>query len=72
MGHDHGSGSCCGGSRGMMHDRGMRCGSSHGSGHGWRRFVSPDEERELVQSYISELEKELAGAKARLAELAEK
>jgi hypothetical protein len=42
----------------------------HGHGRSWRRFISPEEERELIEHYISELEKELAGAKARLAEIA--
>lgn len=69
MGHHHGSGSCCGGARSAM--RGMGSGQI-GHGRGWRRFVSPAEERDLIESYISELEKELAGAKARLAELADK
>jgi hypothetical protein len=31
--------------------------------------VAPEEEREFIQHYISELEKEIAGAKARLEEL---
>lgn len=70
MEHHHGSGNCWGGSGASMHGHGM--GGGHGHGRGWRRFVSPEEERGLIESYISELEKELAGAKARLAELAEK
>lgn len=60
-----GHGDCqCG--HGGHHHHGMR---SHGPGRGWRRFVAPSEEREHIEHYISELEKEIAGARARLAEL---
>ncbi len=59
----------------------MCCGHScecqdqhHGRHHGggrvsWRRYVSPSEERETVEAYVSDLEKELDGARARLAEI---
>ena len=47
-------------------------GCDHGHARGWRRFVSPEEEREFIEHYVSELEKEIAGAKARLEELAAK
>lgn len=38
-------------------------------GPGWRRYVAPAEEREHIEHYISELEKEIEGARARLQEL---
>jgi hypothetical protein len=40
-----------------------------GGGASWRRYVSPSEEREAIEAYVSDLEKELDGARARLAEI---
>lgn len=65
MKYHHGPGDCCGGFHHGMHGDGP----GRGHGGGWRRFMAPEEERELIEHYISELEKELAGAKTRLAEI---
>jgi hypothetical protein len=49
------------------------CCDSHccceGEGHFHRRFMSPKEERELLESYRNELKLELEGLEARLKEL---
>ena len=46
------------------HGHSMRHGGMH------RRYVSPQEEREMIERYLEDLKKEIAGAEARLAELA--
>ncbi len=71
MRHHHGPGDrSCGGPDSGMYGHGFSDSHRHGHGRSWRRFISPEEEGELIEHYISELEKELAGAKARLAEIA--
>lgn len=42
---------------------------SHCWGPGWRRFLSPAEEAELLTQYLEELKKEMAGVEARIREL---
>lgn len=62
MRHGHHGGDCC---RNERHG-----GRFHGRYQNFhRRYVSPEEEKEMIVKYIEELKKEIAGAEARLAEL---
>ncbi len=66
MGYHESSHSCC-----CQSDH-ETAGCCHGSESGafQRHYVSPAEEKASIERYISELEHEIAGAKARLDELA--
>jgi hypothetical protein len=54
------------------------CGNSHGNGNrnnecccgsGWRRYLTPEEEKAKLEDYLGELEKEIEGVKARIAKI---
>lgn len=69
-GHGHGPGPGCCTFPGPRPHFGC-CGGRlpHCCGRGWRRFLSPTEEVELLTQYLEELKKEMAGVEARIREL---
>ncbi len=69
-GHGHGPGPGCFTFPGPHPGWGCSGGRlPHCCGPGWRRFLTPAEEAELLSQYLEELKKEMAGVEARIREL---